>query len=50
MQPFFKMKKGTEVTGFGLSITNDIVKAHGGTINIKTKDHEGTTFTIELHV
>ncbi len=50
LQPFFTTKKGTQGTGLGLSITNDIVKAHGGLINIKTKEHEGTTFTIELHV
>ncbi|MCC5932879.1 MAG: AAA family ATPase [Balneolales bacterium] len=50
MQPFFTTKKGTQGTGLGLSITNDIIKAHGGTIGIKTKEHEGTTFTIELHV
>ena len=29
-QPFFTTKKGTEGTGLELSITNDIVKAHGG--------------------
>jgi len=30
--------------------TNDIIKAHGGDITIKSTEHEGTTFTIELHV
>jgi hypothetical protein len=28
----------------------ELIKAHGGTINIKGKDHEGTPFIIELHV
>jgi signal transduction histidine kinase len=50
LQPFFTTKKGTQGTGLGLSITNDIIKAHGGQIAIKSKKHEGTTFTIELHV
>jgi len=50
LQPFFTTKKGTQGTGLGLSITNDIVKAHGGDITIKSTEHEGTTFTIELHV
>jgi len=48
LQPFFTTKKGTQGTGLGLSITNDIVKAHGGTISIKTRKGSGTTFTIEL--
>jgi len=50
LQPFFTTKKGTQGTGLGLSITNDIVKAHGGDITIKSTEHEGTTFTIGLHV
>ncbi len=43
-------KKGMQGIGLGLSITNDIEKAHGGTISIRTKEYEGTTFIIELHV
>jgi len=50
LQPFFTTKKGTQGTGLGLSITNDIVKAHGGNITITSKNHEGTTFTIELPI
>ena len=47
LQPFFTTKKGTAGTGLGLSITNDIVKAHGGTLDIKS--HAGqTTFIITL--
>jgi signal transduction histidine kinase len=36
LQPFFTTKKGTEGTGLGLSITHDIVKAHGGHLNISS--------------
>ena len=48
MQPFFTTKKGTQGTGLGLSITNDIVKAHGGTLNIGTKQGSGTQFIIHI--
>ncbi|MDX1642376.1 MAG: HAMP domain-containing sensor histidine kinase, partial [Balneolaceae bacterium] len=48
MQPFFTTKKGTAGTGLGLSITHDIVKAHGGSLEIDTRQGEGTTFTIHL--
>ncbi len=47
LQPFFTTKKGTEGTGLGLSITHDIIKAHGGTMAIKS--HNGNTvFTVTL--
>jgi len=48
MQPFFTTKKGTQGTGLGLSITNDIVKAHGGSLNIKTEKENGSVFVISL--
>jgi signal transduction histidine kinase len=48
LQPFFTTKKGTEGTGLGLSITHDIVKAHGGVLNVSTREGRGTSFTIEL--
>lgn len=47
LQPFFTTKKGTEGTGLGLSITHDIVKAHGGFIEIDSTD-EGATFRITI--
>jgi signal transduction histidine kinase len=49
LQPFFTTKKGTEGTGLGLSITHDIVKAHGGELEIETAINKGTKFIIKLN-
>lgn len=35
-------------TGLGLAITKHIVEAHGGTIEVASVRHEGTTFTITI--
>jgi PAS domain S-box-containing protein len=44
--PFFSTKlKGT---GLGLSVCHRIIKNHGGTIEVKSKLHEGTAFIIHL--
>jgi two-component system NtrC family sensor kinase len=32
----------------GLSLSYDIIKAHGGEIKVTTKENEGSEFTIEL--
>lgn len=48
LQPFFTTKKGTEGTGLGLSITHDIIKVHGGEIEIESKEGEGAMFTIVI--
>ncbi|HQS51253.1 MAG TPA: ATP-binding protein [Daejeonella sp.] len=47
-QPFFTTKPAGEGTGLGLSLSYDIVKAHGGEIKVETKEGEGTTFFILL--
>ena len=47
-QPFFTTKPTGQGTGLGLSLSYDIVKAHGGELNVKTKENEGTEFTIIL--
>jgi signal transduction histidine kinase len=49
-QPFFTTKPTGQGTGLGLSLSYDIVKAHGGEIKVETKDGEGTTFTIQLPI
>ncbi len=45
-QPFFTTKPTGQGTGLGLSLSYDIVKAHGGEIKVETKEGEGTTFII----
>lgn len=50
LQPFFTTKKGTEGTGLGLYITNDIVRAHGGMLSIQSEENEFTRFVIELNL
>jgi two-component system, NtrC family, sensor kinase len=47
-QPFFTTKPTGEGTGLGLSLSYDMVKAHGGEIAVKSEEGEGTTFIISL--
>ncbi|MBP9924769.1 MAG: GHKL domain-containing protein [Cyclobacteriaceae bacterium] len=47
-QPFFTTKPTGQGTGLGLSLSYDIVKAHGGELKVETKEGEGSTFIIEL--
>ena len=49
-QPFFTTKPTGQGTGLGLSLAYDIVKVHGGEINVTTKENEGTEFTIQLPI
>jgi signal transduction histidine kinase len=49
-QPFFTTKPTGQGTGLGLSLSYDIVKAHGGEINLETKQGEGSKFVIQLPV
>jgi len=49
-QPFFTTKPSGQGTGLGLSLSYDIVKAHGGEIKVETKEGEGTEFIILLPV
>ena len=47
-QPFFTTKPTGEGTGLGLSLSYDIIKAHGGEIRVETKEGEGSEFIILL--
>jgi two-component system, NtrC family, sensor kinase len=49
-QPFFTTKPTGQGTGLGLSLAYDIVKAHGGGLNVETKDGEGSIFTIQIPI
>jgi signal transduction histidine kinase len=49
-QPFFTTKPTGQGTGLGLSLSYDIVKAHGGELKVETIENEGTEFKIILPV
>ncbi len=49
-QPFFTTKPTGQGTGLGLSLSYDIIKAHGGELNVETKEGEGSTFIIDLPI
>ena len=46
--PFFTTKPTDQGTGLGLAISNDIVRSHGGTIVVESKDGEYTQMTVQL--
>ena len=49
-QPFFTTKPTGQGTGLGLSLSYDIIKAHGGEIHVESTEGKGTTFIIHLPV
>ena len=49
-QPFFTTKPTGQGTGLGLSLSYDIVKAHGGELKVETKEGVGSEFIISLPI
>jgi signal transduction histidine kinase len=49
-QPFFTTKPTGQGTGLGLSMSYDIIKAHGGELKVETREGEGAEFIILLPV
>ena len=47
-QPFFTTKPTGQGTGLGLSLSYDIVKAHGGELKVESHEKKGTEFIIRL--
>ena len=47
-QPFFTTKPTGEGTGLGLSLSYDIIKAHGGEIKVESREGKGSEFIIRL--
>ncbi|MCA1751053.1 MAG: GHKL domain-containing protein, partial [Flavobacteriales bacterium] len=49
-QPFFTTKPTGQGTGLGLSLSYDIIKAHGGELTVNSHEGSNTEFTILLPV
>jgi len=49
-QPFFTTKPTGQGTGLGLSLSYDIVKAHGGELKVETNEGKGSKFIIILQL
>ena len=47
-QPFFTTKPTGQGTGLGLSLSYDIIKAHGGEIKVQTTKGQGSEFIVQL--
>ena len=47
---FLRPNPQEQGTGLGLSLSYDIIKAHGGELKVETKEGEGTQFIIILPI
>lgn len=50
MDPFFTTKRDSGGTGLGLSVSSNIIKEHGGKIEVQSETERGSTFLIHLPV
>ncbi|WP_106816582.1 sensor histidine kinase [Microbacterium timonense] len=51
LTPYFRTAEAQQTsggTGLGLGISNDIVRAHGGTLSVESQAGEGTTVSVRL--
>lgn len=46
--PFFTTKDGRKGYGLGLFVTHNIIKEHGGTIDVRSSPGQGTIFLIKI--
>jgi len=49
-EPFFTTKEIGKGTGLGLSICQDLIRKHGGEIDVVSEIGKGTTFTVSIPV
>jgi signal transduction histidine kinase len=49
-QPFFTTKPSGQGTGLGLSLSYDILKAHGGELRVESEEGKGAEFIITLPI
>jgi len=49
-QPFFTTKPTGQGTGLGLSLSYDIIKAHGGELKVESKEGKGAEFLIQIPI
>jgi signal transduction histidine kinase len=49
-QPFFTTKPPGQGTGLGLSMSYEIIKAHGGELKVESIEGEGAEFVIQIPI
>jgi signal transduction histidine kinase len=47
-EPFFSTRQDEGLRGLGLAIVRDIIKVHGGTMEIKSSPQQGTSIILYL--